>query len=224
MLAIVYDLEMTVKRKKGEMAEIIEIGAVKVALEEDKPVIVDTFQAFVKPTKIVLTADTISFTGITQADVNEADCLQDVIDRFIGWIGTADYALCSWGPDDKAQFARECRTKRIALDWLRNHNNVQQPVSLAMGRPKNQQIGLKSALEVLNIEFVGSHHRAIDDAYNTALIYIHMFEHIHLERNHINDHPAYETKVVYRGANEDEEDNVSPFAALANWTPQNDHK
>ncbi|MCM3337979.1 exonuclease domain-containing protein [Paenibacillus sp. MER TA 81-3] len=221
MLAIIYDLEMTVKRKKGEFAEIIEIGAVKVAEEEGSTVIVDTFQSFVKPVlSPKLTTDTVKFTGITQDDVNHADHLQDALDQFVAWIDTDDYALCSWGPDDKAQFLKECRQKRIPMHWLRNHNNLQKQVSLAMKRENNQQVGLKAALEALEVPFVGKHHRALDDAYNTALIYIRMKEHIQLKRNEVKEHPNYESEVVYRDAQEDEP--INPFAALASWNKNTD--
>ncbi|RJG21618.1 3'-5' exonuclease [Paenibacillus thiaminolyticus] len=215
MLAIIYDLEMTVKRKKGEFAEIIEIGAVKVAEQDGKAAIVDTFQAFVKPTlSPKLSQDTVNFTGIRQEDVNASPVLQDVLDQFVAWIDTKDYALCSWGPDDKAQFLKECRMKRIPLHWLRNHNNLQKPVSLVMNRGSHQQVGLKTALDTLQVPFVGTQHRALDDAYNTALIYIRMIDHVQLQRNEVQEHPSYESAVVYRDEPEDDTD-ANPFAALA---------
>ncbi|GAC42757.1 exonuclease domain-containing protein [Paenibacillus popilliae] len=215
MLAIIYDLEMTVKRKKGEFAEIIEIGAVKVAEQDGKAAIADTFQAFVKPTlSPKLSQDTVNFTGIRQEDVNGSPVLQDVLDQFVAWIDTEDYALCSWGPDDKAQFLKECRMKRIPLHWLRNHNNLQKPVSKIMNRSSHQQVGLKTALDTLQVPFVGTQHRALDDAYNTALIYIHMIDRIQLQQNEVHKHPSYESAVVYRDEAEDDTDN-NPFAALA---------
>lgn len=225
MLAIIYDLEMTVTRKKGAFAEIIEIGAVKVTREEEKFVIADTFQSFVKPTlSPKLTEDTVNFTGITQENVTQAATLQDVIDQFIAWIDTDDYALCSWGPDDKSQFLKECRQKKIPLHWLRNHNNLQKQVSSAIKREQhNQQIGLKAALEALKVPFVGNQHRARDDAYNTALIYIRMQEHIQLTRNEVQEHPSYESNVVYRD-DSDDDDRSSPFAALADWNMDENDK
>jgi len=222
MLAIIYDLEMTVKRKKGAFAEIIEIGAVKVTENEGTFAVADTFQAFVKPTlSPKLTDDTVNFTGITQEDITHASTLQDVLDQFIAWIDTDDYALCSWGPDDKSQFLKECRQKKIPLHWLRNHNNLQKQVSTALKREHNQQIGLKAALEALDVPFVGNQHRALDDAYNTALVYIQMQEHIQLTRNEVQEHPSYESSVVYRDDTSNE-DRDNPFAALANWNMDED--
>ncbi|MGZ9583344.1 exonuclease domain-containing protein [Paenibacillus marinisediminis] len=216
MLAIVYDLEMTVTRKKGQISEIIEIGAVKVTEEAGRPVIIDRFQAFVKPSLTPkLSRDTTAFTGITQQDVNQASGLQDVLDQFIAWIDTDEYALCSWGLDDKIQFIKECRMKKIPLHWLRNCNNLQKPISTLMGRTGNQQIGLKPALEALNIEFVGSQHRAIDDAYNTGLVYLHFADRIELQRNETSDHAEYESNLIYQDASDEDTDENNPFASLA---------
>ncbi|WP_285107333.1 3'-5' exonuclease [Paenibacillus sp. UMB4589-SE434] len=216
MLAIIYDLEMTVTRRRGQPSEIIEIGAVKVAIEEDKPVIVDTFQSFVRPVlSPQLTKDTVSFTGITQQDVHSAETLQNVLDQFIAWIDTDDYALCSWGEDDKVQFVKECRHKEISLYWLLNHTNLQKQVSTLMGRGHNQQIGLKPALESLEIAFVGSHHRALDDAYNTALIYMHYADRIEFHLNKTDDQASYESELIYQDQAADDDQADNPFLALS---------
>lgn len=216
MLVIIYDLEMAVKRKKGEFAEIIEIGAVKMVESEGKFIIADTFQSFVKPILFPkLTEDTVNFTGITQTDIFHASTLQGVLDQFITWIDTDDYALCSWGPDDKLQFLKECRQKKIPLQWFRNYNNLQKQVSAAMKYKHNQQLGLKAALETLQVPFVGNQHRALDDAYNTALVYISMQEHIQLSRNEVQNYPSYESNIVFRGDTE-ETSQLNPFAVLAN--------
>ncbi|MBB6736076.1 exonuclease domain-containing protein, partial [Cohnella sp. CBP 2801] len=101
MTYIVYDLEMTVRRKKGQIAEIIEIGAAKVQAEDGTPVIADSFQTFVKPSVVPrLSEDTISFTSISQDDVDGAPPLPEALRRFTEWIGPQPYYLCAWGPDD----------------------------------------------------------------------------------------------------------------------------
>ncbi|WP_088547606.1 3'-5' exonuclease [Paenibacillus aquistagni] len=224
MLAIIYDLEMTVNRKKGEPSEIIEIGAVKVRTLNGQPEIVDKYQAFVRPVYTAkLSADTENFTGIKQADVAQASTLQDVLDSFIAWIDAEEYALLSWGEDDKVQFVKECRDKKIPLYWLMNYTNLQKQVTKLMERGKNQQIGLKPALEALQIPFVGDHHRALDDAYNTALIYLHFEDRIQLQRNETSDYEQYKSELIYQddAETEDERLSKSPFAALANMNLPN---
>lgn len=217
MTIIVYDLEMTVRRKKGQIAEIIEIGAAKVGLVDGAPQIVSQFQAFVKPVVVPqLTADTTSFTGITQENVNEAGNLTQVVREWIEWIGPEEYFLCAWGPDDQRQLVQECRQHGIPTDWIVNHNNLQKMLSKIYKLEKHQQMGLKPALEMLEIPFEGSHHRALDDAMNTAQILVKLYDKLQFKHNKLSDEAKVESEVVYKT---DHYENL-PFASLANLFPK----
>lgn len=219
MSYIVYDLEMTVRRKRGQVAEIIEIGAVKVEASDEGPRIASSFQSFVKPVIVPqLSADTTAFTGITQQDVGEAGTLAEVLRSFVEWIGTEEYFLCAWGPDDQRQLVQECRQHGIAVDWIVNHNNLQKMLSKAFKLEKHQQMGLKNAMEMLEIPFSGSHHRALDDAANTAQIMIKIFDRLTFRRNRIQDDAKVETEIVYKT---DHFENL-PFASLAGLFPASD--
>ncbi|RUS48617.1 3'-5' exonuclease [Cohnella sp. AR92] len=216
MTYIVYDLEMTVRRKKGQVAEIIEIGAAKVKVLEGVPTIVDTFQTFVRPVVVPqLSEDTTSFTGITQDDVAGASTLRDAIRGFVEWIGPEEYYLCAWGPDDHRQLVQECREQKIETGWILNHNNLQKMLSKTFKLEKHQQMGLKNALEMLEIPFVGSHHRAMDDAVNTAQILVKLFDQLQFRRNKLSEEPKLESEIVYKT---DHYENL-PFAALAKLFP-----
>lgn len=209
---IVYDLEMTVRRKKGQIAEIIEIGAAKVGLIEAVPQIVGTFQTFVKPLLATqLSEDTTSFTGISQDDVNGADTLAAALREFRDWIGPDEYFLCAWGPDDLRQLVQECKQQQIATDWIVNHNNLQKMLSKIYKLEKHQQMGLKNALELLEIPFAGSHHRALDDAFNTANLLVKLYDKLQMRRNTLSDEARLETEVVYKT---EHYENL-PFAGLA---------
>lgn len=217
MIIIVYDLEMTVRRKKGQIAEIIEIGAAKVGLVDEVPQMISTFQSFVKPVVVrQLTADTTAFTGITQENVDEAGTLSQVVRDFIEWIGPEEYFLCAWGPDDQRQFVQECRQHRIPTEWIVNHNNLQKMLSKIYKLEKHQQMGLKPALEMLEIPFEGSHHRALDDAMNTAQILVKLYDKLQFKHNKISDEAKVESEVVYKT---DHYENL-PFASLANLFPK----
>jgi inhibitor of KinA sporulation pathway (predicted exonuclease) len=216
MSYIVYDLEMTVRRKRGQVAEIIEIGAAKVEAEEGVPRISSTFQAFVKPVLVpLLTPDTTSFTGITQQDVGSAGTLGEVIRSWVEWMGLGEYFLCAWGPDDQRQLVQECRQHGIPTDWIVNHNNLQKMLSKTFKLEKHQQVGLKNALELLELPFSGSHHRALDDALNTAQIMVKLFDKVQFKRNRISEDAKVETEVVYKT---DHYENL-PFAGLAGLFP-----
>ena len=218
MSYIVYDLEMTVRRKRGQVAEIIEIGAVKVEADAagGPPLIASTFQSFVKPVMVPqLSADTTEFTGIAQQDVSAADPLPDVLRAFVEWIGPQEYFLCAWGPDDLRQLVQECRQQGISTDWIVNHNNLQKMLSKTFKLEKHQQMGLKNALEMLELPFSGSHHRALDDALNTARIMVKLFDKLAFKRNKITGDAKVETEIVYKT---DHFENL-PFAGLAGWFP-----
>lgn len=212
MNCIVYDLEMTVRRKKEQVAEIIEFGAVKVIVREGEPQMAETFQTFVRPVLAPrLTEDTTAFTGITQEQVDDAPTLAEAIRKFTAWIGTGDYFLCAWGPDDRRQLVHECRLHGIPLDWMINHNDLQNLTSRALKLEKHQQIGLKNALELLELPFTGSHHRALDDAVNTARILIKLYDRLKLKRNRLSEYADPESEIVYKTGHFEH----LPFAGLA---------
>jgi len=195
---IVYDLEMSVRRKKEQVAEIIEFGAVKVVVRNGRPEAADTFQTFVRPVVSPrLTEDTTLFTGIRQEQVENAPILAEAIRRFTDWIGTTEYYLCSWGPDDRRQLIAECKRHGIPLDWMINHNDLQRLLSKELRLEKHQQIGLMNALEMLGIPFTGSHHRALDDAINTARILLKMYDRLQLKKNRLSEYADPESEVVY---------------------------
>lgn len=213
MIYIVYDLEFTVVRKQEWLAEILEIGAAKVIQREDRLEIVDTFQTFVKPIRnSSFNAHTTAFTGITQENIQHAPQLPQAVEAFRQWIGSEPYYLCAWGPDDKFQLIRSCNEHKIPLDWISNHNDIQKQFSKKRSTETYRQIGLKRALELLEIPFEGSHHRAVDDAINTAKVFIAAFNDFTLTENNATEESIYTTHTVYEAG--DNEPNL-PLGNLA---------
>jgi inhibitor of KinA sporulation pathway (predicted exonuclease) len=211
---IIFDLEFTVIRKKMWQSEIIEIGAVKVREDADGSLhLAESFQTFVKPlqNQSMITPYTTEFTGIRQEDVDGAPKLGEAIGLFRDWIGTGPSYLCSWGPDDKHQLVRHCRENGIPLKWIRNYNDLQQQFSAKINTETYRQIGLKNALELLEIEFTGNQHRAIDDAANTAKIFINKREFFVLQENNAEDDLLYTTRTIYKTG----DDAIYPFGDLA---------
>lgn len=213
MIYIIYDLEFTVVRKQDRLAEIIEIGAAKVKETDSKLALSDTFQSFVKPLRdSSFNHHTTAFTGITHQDIQSAPLLPAAISSFREWIGEEHYYLCAWGPDDKHQLVRSCNEHQIPLDWIRNHNDIQKQFSKKRKTETYRQIGLKRALEMLEINFEGSHHRAVDDALNTAKVFMAAFDEFALSENNAADDSLYTTNLVYESG--DDEPNL-PLGNLA---------
>lgn len=209
---IIFDLEFMVVRKHQHLADIIEIGAIKMTEQEGTLVMTDVFHSYVKPSRqYKLTPETTPFTGITQDQVDQAPSFPEALKAFQEWIGEAPYYLCAWGMDDKYQFIQHCRYHQISLDWLQNYNDLQLAFTRLHQSDHRQRIGLKRALDLLQLPFIGEPHRATDDAYNTAKIFLSIFPSIQLVTNNAAEDQLYVSEMVYSTGSEENH----PFSKLA---------
>jgi inhibitor of KinA sporulation pathway (predicted exonuclease) len=209
---IVFDLEFTVLRQKQHMADILEIGAIKICDDDGELSMVDLFHTHVRPTNYkTITRLTTEFTGITQEQVDGAPTFREAVDALKKWLGGGNYYLCSWGPDDKHQLIRHCVQHEIELDWIRNFNDIQLLFTRIQGGDHGQRWGLKRALAFSDISFFGSHHNALDDSFNTAKLFIKAFPQLTLEENNAALERSYSTELVYSSGSEKD----SPFSQLA---------
>nr|MBS0036625.1 exonuclease domain-containing protein [Saprospiraceae bacterium] len=167
---IVFDLEASCWKfpKDREEQEIIEIGAVKLNAYGEA---VDTFQSFVKPVlHPVLSHFCVELTGIDQEMVNRAPTFSKVAYRFEEWLGSeGHYGIAAWGKFDELMLKINCRQHRMEEFWVGDVVNLKKQYADIKGL-KNP-IGLKKAVTMEGFEFEGDHHRAIDDAKNTAKIF-----------------------------------------------------
>lgn len=167
---IVIDLEATCwKFPKGrEKQEIIEIGAVKL---DPYGGVVDTFQSMVKPVMHpVLSHFCIALTNIKQSDVEYASEFPKVADDFVNWIGEENVIyMAAWGSVDQEFLKNACDFYDFEYFWTSPIANLKKQYSHFKGLAK--PIGLKKAVEKEGFEFTGNHHRALDDAINTAKIF-----------------------------------------------------
>ncbi|WMT42262.1 3'-5' exonuclease [Paenibacillus sp. D2_2] len=195
---IIFDLEFTVVRKHYHLADIIEIGAIKCREQDGTPVIIDRFQSYVKPSRqYKLTQETTPFTGITQEQVNQAPSFPEMLEVFLEWIGDECYYLCAWGPDDKYQLIQHCRYHNIPLDCLQNYNDIQLAFTRLHSPDHRQRFGLKRALDLLQLPFVGEPQRALNDAFNTAVIFTSIFPNINMVENNAAEDQLYVSELVY---------------------------
>ncbi|MFD2611708.1 exonuclease domain-containing protein [Paenibacillus gansuensis] len=182
MQAVVYDLELVKRFRKGQLSEIVEIGACKVDLATKT--ITDDFQVYILPKSGHVSKSTRKFIKMTEADVQSAVPFEEGVKRFASWLGT-DYYLCSWGRDDRLHMVNQCVRTKIPLDWFVNYNDVQQQISRLMNDKLKQQLGLKDALDIAGIVPTGQAHRGIDDAINTAELLIRFSDKLTLQKNEI---------------------------------------
>lgn len=234
MKYIIFDLEFTVMRSQQHLAETIEIGAIELRFEpfdqsqnletnnNDRTiqagelVMSDIFHSYVRPSRVsILTNKTTEFTGITQEMIHDAPRFQEAVSAFKKWLGDEEYYLCSWGPDDKHQFVRECRTLDCDLDWIRNYNDIQQQFTRLYAEDIGKRMGLKKSLDFAEIPFFGNQHNALDDAFNTAKLFKKVFPKLTFEQNNAALDPLYSTEVVYSSKEDHDEEEYNPFGQLA---------
>lgn len=170
---IVMDLEFTKPTEEaarsGLRFEIIQIGAVRVDACGNT---VDTFDSYVRPRYASDIAWKVKqLTGISRSDVCDADCLEDVMDRFADWIGAASTRIVTWSRNDFKQLSMETRYKKMPfvlgdMRWL----DLQKiyPRLMGVGR-KGRDMALKTAAEWYGVEVSEKLlHGALYDAAVTA--------------------------------------------------------
>ncbi|WP_100407940.1 3'-5' exonuclease [Bacillus solitudinis] len=179
MNAIIFDLELMKRFKKGQLSEIVEIGACKVDIHNRN--IVDHLQIYISP-KRGISKSTRKFIKMTEEDVANAVSYQEGIKIFKDWLGE-DYYLCAWGKDDKFHLLNQCLRYHMNLNWLRNYNDIQIQISRLL--KAEHALSLKSALALLNIVPTGKAHRGIDDAFNTAELFLRFQPELNLQTNEV---------------------------------------
>jgi len=163
---IVVDLESTCDaggRMAAHEMELIEIGAVKVRLEDGE--ILSTFRSFVRPLNHPkLSEFCTQLTGIRQREIDSADLFPQVLKEFQSWLNHPFWTWASWGDFDRRLLHREL--ERVGEDPLfAEHLNLKAIAKDAWGLKKT---GMKEVLRQQGLAPIGTHHRALDDATSVA--------------------------------------------------------
>jgi len=165
---LIIDLEATCCNQgtiSRDDMEIIEIGAVIV--DVDSLEMVDDFSIFIRP--IIhpnLTEFCKKLTTITQEEIDRGVGFIEGMKIFVSWFSQYEKALfCSWGEYDKNQFKKDCRLHGMKYPFGLEHLNIKKAFAKKQGV---KPCGLDKALEIVNLELLGTHHRGVDDARNMA--------------------------------------------------------
>jgi inhibitor of KinA sporulation pathway (predicted exonuclease) len=148
-------------------SEIIEFGVVEVDTFE----LVVTRQAsyFVKPKLGHITQYCTDLTGITQEDVDSGLSLEKTAKLIRNAFGTKSKVWYAWG-DDERQIRNEFGKKNIPYPFGYKHIDLMHVFSHMFGMRGKR--GLQGAVKDLRLEEFGTAHRALDDAMNTANIWM----------------------------------------------------
>lgn len=177
---IVYDLEWD----ENGAREIVDIGAVKIKLVDNQPVIVDSFQSFVRPVKHHYTYFCEQFTGISKETIDASKEFSEVYDEFKNWVGQEECTFSSWGKSDHSIFLRNCNFHNIHNDFLKATSDVQIQVTKLCDRNEGNLLKLRHAMEMLGLFHErDKYHSALFDAECTAKVIVHYFNQLDLNSN-----------------------------------------
>lgn len=174
---IILDLEFNPVRvpeiREKMRHEIIEIGAVKL---DDSLAEISSFDEYIKPQFNTVEDKISSLTGITNEQLALCGGFDEVMHKFMDWIGDAPCSFYSWSLSDMDVMLDEIDFKcpedgaydMFFIHWI----DLQKIYQRQMGFFKS--MGLTNALGTLNIYFDGTEHGALADARNTAEIMRYM--------------------------------------------------
>ena len=168
---IVIDLEATcweedtpAQRRKSE---IIEIGVC--ILDSLSGEITKKKGILVQPEFSTISPFCTQLTTITPKMIEEEGILlDDACDILVREYNSEEFTWASYGNFDLNFLQEQCRKKRIYYPMTNNHINVKVALSRKLNMHKG--MGMDKALKYLKIPMEGTHHRGVDDAYNTAKI------------------------------------------------------
>lgn len=148
--------------------EIIEIGAIK--LNNDFQII-DHFQSIIRPV-IYPQMHYISqeITGFTSSELKSGDKFPKVLKRFMKWCGEENFRFCTWGPLDLTELQRNMKYYNLPLFPTPVFFYDIQEIFGISTNDETVRRSLEYAVEYFNLSKKGDFHRALSDAYYTAMI------------------------------------------------------
>jgi len=175
---IIYDLEFNQKATDISNLEainyslpyeIIQIGALK--LNENFET-VSTFNTLIKPTVHTTILPFIeNLTGITDSMVSSYKNFPQAYEDFIRFIRDDKIVLCVWGTVDIKELLRNIKFHKLPTLSNFEYIDVQHYACKYFKVPKEFRIGLKSAVELLNISSKKEFHDAYNDAFYTSEVF-----------------------------------------------------
>lgn len=150
--------------------EIIQIGAVKLNSDFEtsgyfnyyiKPVIYKRIHPYVE-----------KITGITQKTLDSGLPFADVYEALCEFSDPQNDIFCSWGNDDIKSLYRNIRYHKLKASKIPDrYINIQSFATSYLKYEPGRAIGLKNAVEMLNISIGSDFHNALNDAVYTAEVF-----------------------------------------------------
>lgn len=204
---IIFDLEFNqdCKRVKGNKNiitekypfEIIQLGAVK--LDENFQII-STVDRLIKPE---IYTDIHPFvkeiTSITMEQLSTAKTFTEIYKEFIEFVKGDSNVFGVWGVGDMKELFRNIEYHQLDASLIpKEYINIQFYASKYFNCPKGTNVGLRNAVELLNIPIKTQFHDAFNDAYYTAEIFRKIYNET-IKSNTYNPHKSRKLKSLNNG-------------------------
>ncbi|MDV4152137.1 3'-5' exonuclease [Clostridium sp. AL.422] len=175
MKYIIFDLEFNQSSNKEDKLaqlpfEIIQIGALK--LDEDFKTI-SIFNELVKPIVYKSILPYIQdLTNITNEMISSAKEFTSIYYDFMNFIGNEDTTFVIWGLVDLRELYKAIVYFNLTTkNFPKHYIDIQDYASKYFKFTAGKRIGLKNALDFLNIHIELEFHNAFNDAYYTAEVF-----------------------------------------------------
>lgn len=166
---LIIDLEATCWKKHknpdGEMSEIIEIGICEYHIPT--ATITHPQGILVQPTESTVSPFCTELTTITpQVLADEGLSFTEACQKLQSEYHSAERLWLSWGNYDHRMMQTQCERRNIKYPLSDHHCNLKN----LFANFYVNRLGMKAALNKINLDLQGTHHRGVDDAVNIARI------------------------------------------------------
>ena len=150
--------------------EIIQIGAVKLDSNLET---VGYFNYYIKPVIYKRIHPYVEkITGITQEMLDSGHNFSEVYEALCDFADPSEDIFCSWGSDDIKSLYRNIRYHKLKASKIPDrYMNIQSFATSYLKYEPGRSIGLKNAVELLNIKITSDFHNALNDAVYTAEVF-----------------------------------------------------
>ena len=168
---IIIDVEATCwpkgEKPENESSEIIEIGICLFDILNWRPMIKG--QLVIQPVFSTISKYCTELTGWTTFAIHERGILfSDACNTLALVYDTKKYPWASWGDYDRTAFENDCRKKVVRYPFSGSHFNLKN--IFAVHNKLSKGVGMRRALELLEIPIEGNLHSGADDAWNIGRI------------------------------------------------------
>lgn len=166
---LVFDLELSCwlgRPPEGMRSDIIEIGFC--VLDMNTTGITDRNSLIIKPANSNISKFCAGLTGITQEMVDQDGITLKEACAILSGHAKHTSLSAAWGKFDPRSLKKDCHHYGVEYPLTSDHSNAQKTFRTKLGR--KDETSVRKALAHLGRQFDGRQHRAVDDAYNTAVI------------------------------------------------------